>query len=174
MKRFFAAIMSVAVFGALAPAVEAQSSCPEVEQAKAMFSKVAKAQDVQAPRSLAGARQDQQAPRSQDIQAPRSLAGARGQDVQAPRGQDTQAPRGQDTQAPRGKQDVQAPRGQDTQAPRGQDVQAPRSAQAAGQGVQAPRGSDVGNLIREAEAACKAGNMAEAKAKAEAAMKILK
>src|SRR5437773_404896 len=187
MKRLFAVIMSVAVFGALAPTVDAQSACPEVEQAKAMFSKVAKAQDVQAPRSLAGARQDQQAPRSQDIQAPRSLAGARGQDVQAPRGQDTQAPRGQDTQAPRGgqdvqaprgqdtqaprgKQDVQAPRGQDTQAPRGQDVQAPRSAQAAGQGVQAPRGSDVGNLIREAEAACKAGNMAEAKAKAEAAM----
>src|SRR5213592_121238 len=139
MKRLFAVIMSVAVFGALAPTVEAQSSCPEVEQAKAMFSKVAKAQDVQAPRSLAGARQDQQAPRSQDIQAPRSLAGARGQDVQAPRGQDTQAPRGQDVQAPRGKQDVQTPRGQDTQAPRGkQDVQAPR-----GQDTQAPRGQDT-------------------------------
>src|SRR5213596_2063251 len=166
MKRFFAAIMSVAVFGALAPAVEAQSSCPEVEQAKAMFSKVAKAQDVQEPRSLAGARQDQQAPRSQDIQAPRSLAGARGQDVQAPRGQDTQAPRGQDTQAPRGKQDVQAPRGQDTQAPRSQDA-------LRGQDTQAPRSSEASKLIREAEASCKAGNMAEARAKAEAAIKIL-
>src|SRR5881396_3159603 len=94
MKRLFAVIMSVAVFGALAPTVDAQSACPEVEQAKEMFSKVAKAQDVQAPR---------------------------GQDVQAPRGQDVQAPRGQDVQAPRG-QDVQAPRGQDVQAPRGQDV----------------------------------------------------
>src|SRR5712691_1706763 len=110
MKRFFAVIMSVAVFGALAPTVDAQSACPEVEQAKEMFSKVAKAQDVQAPRTLAGARQDQQAPRGQDVQAPR------GQETQAPRGQETQAPRGQDTQAPRG-QDTQAPRGQDTQAP---------------------------------------------------------
>src|SRR3989338_8915882 len=95
MKRLFATIMSVAVFGALAPTVDAQSACPpEVAQAKQLVSKIAKGQDVQAPRSLAGAR------------------------VEAPRGQDTQAPRGQDTQAPRGKQDMQAPRGQDTQAPR--------------------------------------------------------
>jgi len=175
MKRLFAAIMSAAVFGALAPAVDAQSSCPsEVQQAKEMFAKVAKAQDVQAPRTLAGARQDTQAPRSQDVQAPRSLAGARSQDVQAPRGQETQAPRGkQDVQAPRG-QETQAPRGQETQAPRGQDVQAPRSGQGAGQAVQAPRGGDASKLIHEAEAACKAGNMAEAKVKAEAAIKILK
>src|SRR5436309_1738252 len=174
MKRLFAVIMSVAVFGALAPTVDAQSGCPEVEQAKEMFSKVAKAQDVQAPRTLAGARQDQQAPRSQDVQAPRSLAGARSQDVQAPRGQEGQAPPGkQDVQAPRG-QDVQAPRGQDTQAPRGQDVQAPRSGQSAGQAIQAPHSSDAAKLIREAEAACKAGKMAEAKAKAQAAMKMLK
>ncbi|HXD99054.1 MAG TPA: hypothetical protein VN646_21060, partial [Candidatus Acidoferrum sp.] len=85
------------------PVGEAQTSCPaEVSKAKellAMKGSVAKGQDVQAPRSLAG---------------------ARGQDTQAPRGQDTQAPRGQDTQAPRG-QDTQAPRGQDKQAPRGQD-----------------------------------------------------
>ena len=39
---------------------------------------------------------------------------------------------------------------------------------------QAPRGSDAAKLIREAEAACKAGKMDEAKAKAEAAIKILK
>src|SRR5947209_18323868 len=122
MKRLFAAIRSAAVFGALAPAVDAQSSCPsEVQQAKEMFAKVAKAQDVQAPRTLAGARQDTQAPRSQDVQAPRSLAGARSQDVQAPRGQETQAPRG--------KQAVQAPGGQETQAPRGQETQAPRDQQ---------------------------------------------
>ena len=171
IKRFLAVVMSVAMFGVLAPVADAQSSCPaEVAQAKDMFSKVAKAQDVQAPRSLAGARgQDTQAPRGQDTQAPR------GQDTQAPRGQDTQAPRGQDTQAPRGKQDVQAPRGQDTQAPRGQDTQAPRSQDALrGQDTQAPRSSEASKLIREAEASCKAGNMAEAKAKAEAAIKILK
>src|SRR5437773_6555808 len=137
MKRLFAVIMSVAVFGALAPTVDAQSACPEVEQAKEMFSKVAKAQDVQAPRTLAGARQDQQAPRSQDVQAPRSLAGARSQDVQAPRGQDVQAPRGQETQAPRG-QDVQAPRGEEAEGPRGQEVQAPR-----GREAQAARGGDA-------------------------------
>src|SRR5437867_3488288 len=192
MKRFFAAIVSVAVLGALAPTVDAQSSCPsEVQQAKEMFAKVAKAPEVQAPRTLAGARQDTQvqSPRGkEDVQAPRSLAGARTQidvqsprgkeDVQSPRGkQDVQSPRGkEDVQSPRGKQDVQPPRGkQDVQAPRGkQDVQAPRSDQGAGQAVQAPRGSDAAKLIHEAEAACKAGNMAEAKAKAEAALRILK
>ena len=210
MKRFFAAIVSVAVLGALAPTVDAQSSCPsEVQQAKEMFAKVAKAPEVQAPRTLAGARQDTQvqSPRGkEDVQAPRSLAGARTQidvqsprgkeDVQSPRGkQDVQAPRGkedvqsprgkQDVQSPRGKEDVQSPRGkedvqsprgkQDVQAPRGkQDVQAPRSDHGAGQAVQAPRGSDAAKLIHEAEAACKAGNMAEAKAKAEAALRILK
>ena|SRR5437773_1704226 len=165
MKRFFAAIVSVAVLGALAPTVDAQSSCPsEVQQAKEMFAKVAKAPEVQAPRTLAGARQDTQvqSPRGkEDVQAPRSLAGARTQiDVQSPRGKE-------DVQSPRGKQDVQAPRGK-------QDVQAPRSDQGAGQAVQAPRGSDAAKLIHEAEAACKAGNMAEAKAKAEAALRILK
>jgi len=165
MKRFFAAIVSVAVLGALAPTVDAQSSCPsEVQQAKEMFAKVAKAPEVQAPRTLAGARQDTQvqSPRGkEDVQAPRSLAGARTQiDVQSPRGKE-------DVQSPRGKQDVQAPRGK-------QDVQAPRSDHGAGQAVQAPRGSDAAKLIHEAEAACKAGNMAEAKAKAEAALRILK
>src|SRR6266478_6069158 len=111
MKRFFAAIMSVAVVAAMAPVANAQSQCPaEVSQAQAMLKKVSKAQDVQAPRSLAGSRQDIQAPRGQDIQAPRSLAGSR-QDIQAPRaGQDVQAPRsGQDIQAPRSGQDIQAP-----------------------------------------------------------------
>ena len=133
MKRFFAAVMSVAVFAALAPVADAQSQCPaEVSQAQAMLQKVSKAQDVQAPRSLAGARQDVQAPRS-------------GQDVQAPRsGQDTQAPRGQDTQAPR-----------------------------AVAGAKASSG-DAAKLVREAEAACKAGNMGAAKAKAIEAMSILK
>src|SRR3989304_7333322 len=188
MKKVLAALMSVAFLGAVTPMADAQSPCPpEVAQAKAMISKVAKSQEtqaprareIQAPRSLAGARQDVQAPRGQDVRAPRGK-----QDVQAPRGQDVQAPRGQDVQAPRGKQDVQAPRGQDVQAPRGkQDVQAPR-----GQDVQAPRGQDVqaprslagakttGNawkLVREAEAACKAGDMTTAKAKAEAAMATL-
>src|SRR4029450_2867379 len=107
MKRFLAAIMSVAVVVALAPVAGAESQCPAgVGQAKGMVQKAAapqqqaaRGQDVQAPRSLAGARpavqaprsstQDVQAPRSstQDVQAPRSLAGARSstQDVQAPR-----------------------------------------------------------------------------------------
>src|SRR5262245_58850745 len=140
MKKVLAAAMSVVFVFSLTAVVAAETACPEVDKAKQMLTQktgMAKGQDIQAPRSLAGARQDVQAPRGQDVQAPRSLAGARGQDVQAPRGQDVQAPRGQDVQAPRG-QDVQAPRGQDVQAPRGQDVQAPR-----GQDVQAPRGQDV-------------------------------
>jgi hypothetical protein len=160
MKRLFATLMSVAVMATFTPVGEAQTSCPaEVSKAKellAMKGSVAKGQDVQAPRSLAGAR-------GQDTQAPR------GQDTQAPRGQDTQAPRGQDTQAPRG-QDKQAPRGQDTQAPRGQDTQAPRATAAA-----KPAGSSKATaLIKEAEAACKAGDMNAAKAKAEAAIAELK
>jgi hypothetical protein len=196
MKKLFATLMSVAVLATFSPA-GAQTSCPaEVTKAKEMLaakSSVAKSQDIQAPRSLAGARgqdsqaprgrdsqaprgQDTQAPRGQDVQAPRSLAGARGQDVQAPRGQDTQAPRGKDSQAPRG-QDTQAPRGQDVQAPRGQDTQAPRSSE-----TQAPRmtsskpsgASKATALIREAEAACKAGDMTTAKSKAEAAIAELK
>src|SRR5262249_849564 len=135
MKKFFAAAMRVAVMIEIFPVATAAECPAEGAQAKDALAKKtgsARGQDVQAPRSLAGARsQDIQAPRGQDVQAPR------GQDVQAPRGQDVQAPRGQDVQAPRG-QDVQAPRGQDVQAPRGQDVQAPR-----GQDVQAPRGQDV-------------------------------
>jgi hypothetical protein len=79
-----------------------------------------------------------------------------------------QAPRGQDTQAPRG-QDVQAPRGQDTQAPRG-DVQSPRSA-----GSQAAGGvSKAAQLVKDAEAACKAGDAKTAKDKATEALAILK
>ena len=155
MKRFLAAIMSVAVVAVMAPVADAQSQCPaEVGQAKAMLSKVSKAQDVQAPRSLAGSRQDIQAPRS-------------GQDLQAPRGQDIQAPRSlagsrQDIQAPRSGQDIQAPRS-------GQDLQAPRSVA----GAKASSG-DAAKLVRDAEAACKAGNMDAAKAKAVEAMGLMK
>src|SRR5260370_424245 len=140
-KRFFAAIMSVAVFAALAPVAGAQSQCPaEVGQAQTMLQKVSKVQDVQAPRSLAGARQqDVQAPRTtQDVQAPRSLAGARQQDVQAPRTST-------------------------------QDVQAPRSMA----GAKASGGAAI-KLVREAEAACKAGKMDAAKAKAIEAIGLMK
>jgi hypothetical protein len=75
-------------------------------------------------------------------------------------------------QAPRAGQDVQAPRaGQDIQAPRaGQDVQAPRSLA----GAKSSSGSDAMKLVREAEAACKAGNMDTAKAKAVEAMGLMK
>jgi len=178
MKRPFAALMSAFAMATFATAtVEAQTaSCPpEVAKAKAMISQQAKGQDVQAPRSLAGARQDPaKAGRAQEVQAPR------GQEVQAPRGQEVQAPRSlagaREVQAPRG-QEVQAPRGQEVQAPRGQEVQAPR-----GQEVQAPRsqagskvtGSKAWSLIQEAEAACKKGDMTTAKAKAEAAMAEMK
>jgi hypothetical protein len=94
---------------------------------------------------------------------PTALAGQR-KDVQAPRGQDTQAPRGQDTQAPRG-QDTQAPRGQDTQAPRGQDTQAPRA--------QAQPHAAAREAIRQAEQACKAGDMTKSAGKAREALTLL-
>ena len=145
MKRFFAAIMSVAVFAALAPVAGAQSQCPaEVGQAKTMLQKASAA--------------TQQAARGQDVQAPRSLAGARQQDVQAPRSST------QDVQAPRSStQDVQAPRSST------QDVQAPRSLAGAKSGS-----ADAAKLVREAEAACKAGNMDSAKAKAIEAIGLMK
>src|SRR5882672_4795879 len=92
MKRLFATLMSVAVLAAFTPVSEAQTSCPaEVSKAKEMLAKrvaMAKGQDAQAPRSLAGARMPDSA------QAPRTSS------AQAPRGQDAQAPRGQDAQAP--------------------------------------------------------------------------
>src|SRR3989441_771803 len=162
MKRVLAGLMSAFAIATFAVAtVEAQTpSCPpEVAKAKQQLNlRSAKGQDIQAPRSLAGARQiesprgqdiqsprgqDIQSPRGQDIQSPRSLAGARpiesprGQDIQPPRGQDIQSPRGQDIQSPRG-HDIQSPRGQDIQSPRGQDIQSPR-----GQDIQSPRGQDV-------------------------------
>src|SRR5438874_1297817 len=198
MKRLFAVLMSSFAIATFATAtVEAQTQCPpEVAKAKEQLNtRSAKADAVSAPRSLAGARASaNEAPRGQDVQAPRGqdVQAPRGQDVQAPRGQDVQAPRGQDVPAPRTQavpaprgQDVQAPRGQEVQAPRGQDVQAPR-----GQDVQAPRGQDVQaprslagskatsskafNLVKEAEAACAKGDMATAKAKAEAALAVMK
>src|SRR2546422_1075485 len=201
MKRVLAGLRSAFAIATFATAtVEAQTaSCPpEVAKAKEQLSmRTAKADTVQAPRSLAGARQiesprgqdiqsprgqDIQSPRGQDIQSPRSLAGARqiesprGQDIQSARGQDIQSPRGQRVEYPRG-QDIQNPRGQDIQSPRGQDIQSPR-----GQDVQSPRslaGSKAGaskafNLVKEAEAACAKGDMTTAKAKAEAALAEMK
>ena len=171
MKKLFAAVLSVAVGLSLSPAMgTAQTNCPaEVIQAKDMLSKktaMVKPDDIQAPRSLAGARSTDaiQAPRgSQDVQAPRSLAGARSTDA---------------IQAPRGSQDVQAPRGNDSiQAPRGsQDVQAPRTATGSTTMAQAPRAdmTKAASLVKEAEAACKSGNMTLATDKAKAALAILK
>jgi len=166
MKKLLAAVLSVAVAVTLSPALSSaqSSSCPaEVTQAKDLLSKKTasvKPDDIQAPRSLAGARQNeaQQAPRgNQNVQAPRG-----NQDVQAPRGN-------QDVQAPRGNQNVQAPRGN-------QDVQAPRTSTGATAAAQAPRTdmTKAASLVKEAEAACKAGNMTLASDKAKAALAILK
>jgi hypothetical protein len=91
--------------------------------------------------------------------------------VQAGRSQDVQAPRNQDIQAPRG-QDVQAPRNQDVQAPRNQDVQAPRSPHDLT--AQSTDSKKAEALVREAEAACKAGNTAQASEKALAALDLMK
>jgi len=75
--------------------------------------------------------------------------------------------KGQDVQAPRA---LAATKGQEVQAPRGQEVQAPR-----GQEVQAPRAlTKARRLVREAELACKKGNMELAAKKAGEAMDLLK
>ena len=93
---------------------------PELAQAKTAL-KSAQASLKQQPKTA----------RNQEVQAPRSQAGARSQDVQAPRSQDVQAPRSQDVQAPRS-QDVQAPRSQDVQAPRSQAARAQQVKRAGG------------------------------------------
>jgi hypothetical protein len=91
-------------------------------------------------------------------------AAARTQDLQAPRGNDVQAPRGND---------VQAPRNQDIQAPRDQEIQSPRGGSSAPRGAQSPRSPELREaaaLVKEAEAACNAGNTTVASEKARAAM----
>src|SRR5260370_297114 len=108
MRKALATTLSIVAMISLSATMGmAQTPCPaEVASAKAMLTQTAKGQDVQASRSLAGAR-------SQDIQSPRS------QDIQSPRSQDIQSPRSQD---------IQSPRSQDIQSPRSQDIQSPRSA----------------------------------------------
>ena len=152
MKKFFASIMSIAVLATFTPLADAQSACPpEVAKAKEMLSQ----KSVAAPRSLAGARgQDPQVARSQEIQTPRSLAGARGDNPQAARGDNPQAARGENPQAARG-QDVQTARAGSSAKPSG-DI------------------NKASGLVKEAEAACKAGDMKTAKEKAEAAIATLK
>src|SRR5688572_8064817 len=94
--RMLGALVAVVV---LVPMTEiGAQSCPvELAQAKAALERAPGAEQ-QLPRTLAGSRQEIQAPRGQEIQAPR------GQEIQAPRGQEIQAPRGQEIQAPRGQE----------------------------------------------------------------------
>jgi len=91
-------VMAVA-FGLAAGPVDtwAQSCPPELAEAKkALERATATAQSAsELPRTLAGARDEIQAPRGQEIQSPR------GQDIQSPRGQEIQSPRGQEIQSPR-------------------------------------------------------------------------
>ena len=176
MKKLFVGALSMAVIFSLSPELgSAQSKCPaEVAQAKEMLSKSkkmasVKPDDVQAPRVLAGARGNQ------DVQSPRG-----NQNVQSPReNQNVQSPRGnQDVQSPRGNQNVQSPReNQNVQSPRaGQDVQAPRTP-AGATAAAPPSTADItkaGALVKQAEAACKSGNMTLAAEKAKDAMALLK
>jgi hypothetical protein len=143
-------------------------ACPaEVTQAKAALA-----------RAQASVKKSPQIAKGQDIQAPRSQAGAKSQDIQAPRSQDIQAPKSQEIQAPRSQQDIQAPRSQDIQAPKSQEIQAPRSQQdiqaPRSQEIQAPRVNKAAALVREADAACKKGDMAAATQKAREALALLK
>ncbi|MFI5373666.1 MAG: hypothetical protein ACHQ8D_03395 [Candidatus Rokuibacteriota bacterium] len=159
MRQVVAVVLGLGIIALTTPGVaRAADPCPaELAQAKAAL------KSAQA--------------KSQDIQSPRSQAGARSQDIQAPRQQDIQAPRQQDIQAPR-QQDIQAPRQQDIQAPRQQDIQAPRSQQEPpvprGQDIQAPRVKQAGALVQQADAACKKGDMTLSARKAREALGLLK
>jgi hypothetical protein len=66
-------------------------------------------------------------------------------------------------------QDVQAPKMQDVQAPKMQDVQAPKM-----QDVQAPKVNKARVLVRQAEQACKKGDMTASAVKAKEALALLK
>ena len=148
MKRLGAVSLSLALVTLTGvPAIRGAEACPpEVAKASAAL----KSAQASLKKSA------QTATAQQDVQAPRSQAGSKSQDVQAPRGN-------QDVQAPRGNQDVQAPRGS-------QDVQAPRG----NQDVQSPRVKDAGALVRQANAACKKGDMTTAAQKAKEALALLK
>jgi hypothetical protein len=121
MKKLFAGVLSVAVALSLSPALgTAQTKCPaEVAQAKDMLSKKTasvKPDDMQAPRSLAGARSNE------NVQSPRG-----NQDVQSPRAIRMSSPRAVTRTCSRlgvirtssrlaGNQDVQSPRGNQDRA----------------------------------------------------------
>ena len=159
-------VMAVA-FGLAAGPVDtwAQSCPPELAEAKkALERATATAQSAsELPRTLAGARDEIQAPRGQEIQSPR------GQEIQSPRGQEIQSPRGQDIQSPRG-QEIQSPRGQEIQSPRGQEIQSPRTTV----GARTSGAATAAALVTEAEAACVAGNMALSAQRAKAALEVLR
>jgi hypothetical protein len=148
MRTFATVVVSLMFVTMLGPTPASTATmCADVESAKVVLSKHAAASSD----SRAAARsQDQQAPRSNDVQAPRS------NDVQAPRSND-----------------VQAPRSNDVQAPRDQEIQSPRSGSPAPRGAQTPRSPEyreAATLVKEAEAACNAGNTTVASAKARAAI----
>jgi hypothetical protein len=77
------------------------------------------------------------------------------------------APLKQTPQIARAQQDIQAPRSQAGNRP--QDIQAPRG----NQDVQAPRVNDAAALVRQANAACKKGDMTTAAQKAREALALL-
>ena len=172
MRKVLIAALAIALlsFTANGSTWAAQPCPPEVGEAKAAL-KSAQAAMKKAPKTA----------KSQEVQAPRAMAGAKSQDVQAPRTQDIQAPRTQDVQAPR-TQDVQAPRtrtcrprGLRTCKPRGlQDVQAPRTMAGAKSPDTQAQIKKASALIREADAACKKGNMTLATQKANEALTLLK
>ncbi|HKZ08846.1 MAG TPA: hypothetical protein VJU81_25485 [Methylomirabilota bacterium] len=166
MREVLALFAALLIGGGLAPSgAEAQKDCPaEVAQAQSAL------------KNAKTAAKGTQGGGPQDIQAPRSQAGARTQDVNAPRSQGVNAPRTQDVNAPR-TQDVNAPRTQDVNAPRTQDVNAPRTQEGPKvreQDIDAPRMKQADTLVSQAQAACKKGDMTTASAKAKQALAILK
>lgn len=156
MKRILSVVVGILLAGGIFPSVVlAQKECPpEVAQAQAALKS---AKVTSKSKAVASG--------PQDVQAPRSQAGARTQDVNAPRTQDVNAPR---------TQDVNAPRTQDVNAPRTQDVNAPRKGTVREQDIEAPRVKKAETLVSQAQAACKKGDMAGASAKAKQALAVLK
>ena len=194
MRKLFATLTIFFLF--VAPLAVEAANCPtEVEAAKEMLKKqTAKADEIQTPRALAGARtqvdqasrskedqasrakEDQasrtkvdQASRSKEDQASRSKIdqASRSKEDQASRTKEDQASRSKEDQASRSKVD-QASRSKEDQASRGQDAGTPRAT------AGAPQLSKARTLVNEADAACKVGDMTKAAAKAKAAMELLK
>ncbi len=106
-----------------------------------------------------------------EVASAKAILMARGGEMQASHNQNVGIPRNQGVQAGRS-EDVQSPRNQDVQAPRNQENQSPRNQDSSVLHLTDSKKAEV--LVKEAEAACQAGDTVRASEKAMAALDLLR